>query len=206
MRVKSIIAGLVLGVALLAGIGAAVTLLSDAREPEAPTTATILTTKTELPPFSLVDQRGEPVGVDFFRGRWDLVFFGFTNCPDICPLTLQTLATARQRLAAAGVEPLPRIVLVSVDPERDTVEKLSDYVANFGDDVVGLTGEEEEIRRLAETLYIFFEKRDGETSDYLVDHSAVVLVIDPEARSHALFSSPHRVENFVSDLPILMES
>lgn len=205
MRVKSIATGLLLGIALVAGIWAAANLLGGPRAPATPTTATILTPKTEVPPFSLVNQRGESVGAELFTGQWDLVFFGFTNCPDICPLTLSTLAAARERLEADGVEPLPRIVLVSVDPERDTVGKLADYVSNFGDDVVGLTGDPEEIRRLAEALYVFYEKRGSEAGDYLVDHSSVVLVIDPEARYHALFSSPHRVANFVTDLPILLE-
>lgn len=205
MRGRSIANGLLLGVALVAGVWAAVSLLGSSREPAAPTTATIITTQTEVPPFSLVNERGERVGAELFRGQWDLVFFGFTNCPDICPMTLSTLSAARQALEAAGVEPLPRIVLVSVDPERDTVDRLADYVSNFGDDVIGLTGDPEEIRRLAQALYIFYEKRGSETDDYLVDHSSVVLVIDPAARAHALFSSPHRVENFVNDLPILLE-
>lgn len=206
MRVKGIATGLLLGTALAAGVWAAVSVLGVSREPAAPSTATILTPKTEVPSFALVNERGESVGRDLFRGQWDLVFFGFTNCPDICPMTLATLAAARKELEAAGVEALPRIVLVSVDPERDTVDRLADYVSNFGDGVVGLTGEPDEIRRLAEALYVFYEKRGGDADDYLVDHSSVVLVIDPEGRYHALFSSPHRVENFVSDLPILLES
>lgn len=205
MRAKRIAVATLLGIALAAGIWAAASLLGGTREPETPTTATILTPKAEVPPFSLVDHRGEPVDADLFRGRWDLVFFGFTNCPDICPLTLQVLSSARERLKAAGVEPLPRIVLVSVDPERDTVKRMADYVSNFGEDVIGLTGDPEEIRRLAEGLYVFYQKRDSDSENYLVDHSAVVLVIDPEGRNYALFSSPHKVENFVSDLPLLLE-
>ncbi len=78
---------------------------------------------------------------DTFRGHWNLVFFGFTHCPDICPTTLQTLAAARSRLASEGHQPLPRIVLVSVDPERDTPAQMKTYVDYFGDDNLGITGD-----------------------------------------------------------------
>lgn len=204
MFARSIIMGTVLGVALAAGIWLSMSITD--REPPPLTTATVLPQATPVPAFSLIDQDGAPVDASVFRGQWDLVFFGFTHCPDVCPLTLKVLASARQRLAEDGVQPLPRIVLVSVDPARDTPEKIRAYVSNFGDGVIGLTGEEDEIRRLADALYIFYDKRDNGTDNYLVDHSAVVLVIDPEGRYHALFSSPHRIENFVSDLPAIMGS
>ena len=138
--------------------------------------------------------------------RWSLVFFGFTYCPDVCPLTLQKLASAQRTLSEDGVEPLPRIVLVSVDPERDTPEQLGAYLEGFRADAIGITGEIDEIRKLTNELGIFFEKRESDGDYYAVDHSSVVLVIDPEGRFHALFSSPHDTENFVHDLPLLMGS
>ena len=84
--------------------------------PPVPKTATVLPATASLAEFALVDQDGNPVTPATFRGQWDLVFFGFANCPDVCPLTLQVLASARAELAAAQQAPLPRIVLVSVDP------------------------------------------------------------------------------------------
>lgn len=171
-----------------------------------PNTATVLPVPGDLPEFSLVDQNGSTIGRDGFRDHWSLVFFGFTHCPDICPLTLQVLANARQQLAEAEKQPLPRIVLVSVDPERDTPEVMKQYVGYFGDDIVGITGDLDEIRKLTNGLGIFFEKSRVDEENYSVDHSAVVIVMNPDGQFQALFSAPHETANFVHDLPIIMGS
>jgi protein SCO1/2 len=173
--------------------------------PAAPQTATVLPAPGSLPEFSLLDHDGNAIGRDVFYGHWSLVFFGFTHCPDICPLTLQVLADARGQLAEAGADELPQIVLVSVDPERDTPELLGQYVGYFGDDNLGITGDLTEIRKLTSGLGIFFEKTAVDEENYSVDHSAVVLVINPRGQFHALFSAPHTADNFVHDMPILMK-
>jgi protein SCO1/2 len=95
-------------------------------------------------------------------------------------------------------------VLVSVDPERDTPEALARYIAYFGEDNLGLTGELAEIRKLTDALGIFFQKAGGEATAYGVDHSTVVLVIDPRGRLKALFSAPQSVADLVHDLPLIM--
>ena len=172
--------------------------------PPTPRVATVLPGAAELPDFALLDQDGEPFGRDTFKGHWNLVFFGFTHCPDICPLTLQVLANAQQQLAAAGESPLPRIVLVSVDPERDTPDVIRNYVGYFGDGHLGVTGDIGELRKLTGSLGIFFEKSAIDDDSYSVDHSAVVLLLNPDGRLHALFSAPHEAENFVHDLPIII--
>lgn len=172
--------------------------------PALPQTATLLPAPGELPEFALLDQSGQSIGRDVFEGRWNLVFFGFTHCPDICPTTLQVLASARTQLAEAGQQPLPRIVLVSVDPERDSPEVISQYVGYFGDDTLGITGDLDELRKLTGGLGIFFQKSAFDGDEYSVDHSAVVLVINPKGQLQALFSAPHTIENFVHDLPIIM--
>jgi protein SCO1/2 len=174
--------------------------------PPAPGTATVLPATSALPEFSLLDQSGQMIGRDVFEGQWDLLFFGFTQCPDICPTTLQVLADAQRQLANAGQEPLPRIVLVSVDPERDTPDVIGQYVGHFGDDSLGITGPMDEIRKLTNSLGIFFEKSGPDEDNYSVAHSAVVLLIDPDGRFHSLFGSPHKAENFVHDLPIIMSA
>jgi protein SCO1/2 len=178
------------------------------KPPAQPVVATLLPAPGALPEFSLLDHDGQPIGPADFKDHWSLVFFGFTHCPDICPATLQVLATAKQLLAAQNIAPLPTIVLVSVDPERDTPEVMAKYVAYFGDDNVGITGDIGELRKLTGGLGIYFEKSpldiNATDGEYSVDHSAVVLVINPRGQFHALFSAPHSAENFANDLPLIM--
>lgn len=201
MNPRNLVFAFVLGIALAAGIWAS---MNYQRAAPLPATATILPMPAEIPAFSLLNHEGRAIDERIFRGQWDLVFFGFTNCPDICPLTLQVLSSARRQLAASGQSPLPRIVLVSVDPERDTPEVMAQYIGAFGDDNLGITGDLDELRKLTSDLGIYFEKRDSDDEHYSVDHSAVVIVIDPDGRFHSLFSTPHVSENFTHDLPLLM--
>ena len=98
---------------------------------------------------------------------------------------------------------MPRIVLVSVDPERDTPEILGRYVGYFGPDNLGITGDLEQLKRLTSGLGIYFEKVNIVEEDYGVDHSAAVLVVDPDGKFVALFSAPHSVGNYLHDLPII---
>jgi len=206
MAPKYVLIASALVLALVAGL-AANRLYDSARDPQrSVTTAMILPESRALPAFSLLDHDGRQVGPEVFAGHWNLVFFGFTHCPDICPMTLQVLSTAQKQLAEAGHEVLPRIVLVSVDPERDTPEKMREYLSVFGEGHVGLTGELDELRKLTADLGIYFEKRESDGENYAVDHSAVVLVIDPQGRFHALFGAPHDAASFTGDLPLIMAS
>lgn len=200
MGPKTFIIAIVSAIALAAGILIATRLST----PEQPDAAFIIPSPIALPDFSLLDQNGDPVNAETFQGQWDIVFFGFTNCPDICPTTLQTLAAAKRELVAAGVEPLPRIVLVSVDPERDTPSQMGQYIDYFGAGNLGVTGELAEIKKLTKTLGIYFQKQVADGGNYGVDHSAAVLVFNPAGEFHALFSGPHVVANYVHDLPLIM--
>lgn len=173
------------------------------QEPLEPRVASILPA-SDLAEFSLTDQDGNVFKREDFKGNWSLLFFGFTHCPDICPITLQVLVNARREMAAAGVDELPTIVLVSVDPERDTPEIMREYVSNFGSDTLGITGSLEELRKLTKGLGIYFEKSDSDGDDYTVNHSAAVMALNPAGQLQAIFSAPHIAENFAHDLPILM--
>ena len=195
---------ILVAIGLAAVLAAGIFLGLRTQAPSEPKYALVLPAPNPVPEFSLVDQHGNPADQTVFEGHWDLVFFGFTHCPDICPTTLQVLSTAKTALEERGQSPLPRIVLVSVDPERDTPEIMSQYVDYFGDDNLGITGSLEEVRKLTSGLGIYFEKQSADGDDYVVDHSAAVLVIDPDGGFHALFSGPHVVENYVYDLPIIM--
>ena len=170
-----------------------------------PVKATSLPVPRPLPAFSLLDHRGESFTRESLSGGWHLVFFGFTNCPDICPATLQQLAIARNRVIEDGGD-FPEIVLVSVDPERDTPAILEKYVANFGDDILGVTGDIQELTALTKPLGIYFAKSGQSDMNYSVDHSSVVLLVDGAAEWRALFSAPHDVASFVHDMPLLTKS
>jgi len=177
---------------------------ADGADPE-PEFATLLPEPLPLPEFSLSDQHGEPFTRDSLRGQTSLLFFGFTHCPDICPATLQQLSLARKQIAEASPgDPLPAIVLISVDPERDTPGKLDKYVSAFGEDVTGVTGTRESLLPLTSALGIFFERQPLDGGDYTVSHSTAVLVVDGDANFRALFSAPHKTEYFVHDIPLLM--
>jgi len=164
--------------------------------------ATILPAPTALPDFAMVDHTGQPFGKDQLLENWSVIFFGFTHCPDICPATLQQLVIARSRVIEAGGE-FPRIILISVDPERDTPSAMAAYVGNFGDDIIGVSGNPDELVKLTKTIGIFFAKSGDLDGNYSVDHSAAVLVINENAEWHSLFSAPHNIDSFVHDLPIL---
>jgi len=164
--------------------------------------ATLYPTPEMLPTFELINADGNSVDRAFFEGQWDFVFFGFRNCPDICPTTLQRLRFARDTLAQRRTSPLPRVVLVSVDPERDTADALRDYIAPFGDGVTALTGEPAAIRDFADALRIYYAKSsDGE--NYNVDHSTVVLIVDPKAQVRGLYSYPQDPAVIADEFPIL---
>jgi len=151
--------------------------------------------------FTMTDHLGNPVGLSNLKGSWSLLFFGFTTCPDICPTTLSVLNEA-----VKGLEEPPAIVMVSVDPERDTPERLAQYVPAFNPDFVGYTGTFEETVKLAEQLNIAFGKVPGDLpGSYLVDHSASLVVVDPDGRYAGFIKAPHNsanIQRIVMGLPL----
>lgn len=193
-----------LGLVVTGFVGGTILMVLAFRGPQGiPQHATELPDPLPLPEFSLVDQRGAAFDKASFEGHESLVFFGFTHCPDICPATLQQLALTRRRMAGPDGAGFPRIVLISVDPERDSPAALAAYVEHFGAGITGVTGELEELRRLTSALGIYFEKSPGADGGYGVDHSAVVLLINEHAEFQAVFRAPHAVDHFVADLPLL---
>lgn len=197
---------LIITVALSFALVAGAFVALRVEKPAVPEVALVLPEPAPVPAFSLLDQHGRTIDEQVFAGQWDLVFFGFTHCPDICPTTLQVLAAARRELAESGFEPLPRIVLVSVDPERDTPEVLGRYVDYFGEGNLGITGSLDEIGKLTSGLGIYFQKQAVDGDSYGVDHSAAVLLIDPAGGFRAVFGTPHVSSNYVHDLPLIIEA
>ena len=137
-------------------------------------------------PFSLVDHTGRAVTEADFAGRFLLVYFGFTYCPDVCPTELGTIAAALDALEEQGARVTP--VLITVDPERDTPEALADYVSRFHPRMVGLTGTAQQVAAVARAYRVFYAKVNRpEMTQYLVDHSSFIYLVGPDARVRALF-------------------
>lgn len=193
----------ILAVAALA-VASAVLGMWLAREPvrELPTLerGVAFPTPRALPAFALVDQDGASVGPAQVAGRWTILFFGFTHCPDVCPATLATLAATRRQLEDLPEADRPRVVLVSVDPARDTPELLGQYVAFFDSSFTGLTGEPAEVRRLTEGLGVaVFVGEPDERGDYTVDHTATLFLVNPAGELAAAFGTPHEPDIIARD-------
>jgi protein SCO1/2 len=133
-------------------------------------------------PFSLIDQDGRRVTEKDFLGKYILVFFGYTYCPDICPTELQVMSAALDQMGpeAGRIQP----IFVSIDPARDTPEVLKAYVANFGPRLIGLTGSPEEVAAIAKAYRVYYAKAgNGSTAtDYLMDHSSIIYLMGPDGR------------------------
>jgi protein SCO1/2 len=185
---------------MLAGIVAALYFRHDANAPAVLQRATLFQESRALPEFALVDQAGRAFGRERLRGHWTFLFFGFVNCPDICPTTLATLAGARKALTDLPADERPGVVFVSVDPGRDTPESLARYVAHFDPSFTGVTGNATAISRLTESLGVaVIIGPPAEEGSYAVDHTAAVFLVDPEARVTALFGTPHDTATIAGD-------
>lgn len=139
-------------------------------------------------PFSLLDHTGRRVTDADFRGRFMLVFFGFTHCPDVCPAELQVMTAALEKLGDRADKVVP--IFVTVDPERDTVEAMASYVAHFHPRLVGLTGTPDEIAAVARAYRVYHAKvkDEGSAAGYTMDHSAIVYLMDEKGEYAAHFT------------------
>lgn len=156
-----------------------------------------------LPPAALASLDGQVFGPTLFAGKWTLMLFGYTFCPDICPTALSELRTLYSGLPPAARERL-RVVMVSVDPHRDSAEHLQRYVSHFHQDFTGLRGELPEVQAAANTLGLSFIPGDTTQPYYTVDHSGHLALIDPEGRQRGFVRGPLRVAALVEHLPALL--
>lgn len=180
--------------AVAAGIGAAALLGGDGGP--ALSSGTALEQPRALGDFALIGADGRALGRSDFEGRWSLVFTGFTHCPDLCPTTLALLAGLRARLPDGG----PRMLFVSVDPERDTPGRIASYLSHFGSGLAGATGTAAEIEAFTRQLGLAQVRNPGTDGDYTVDHSAALILIDPQARIAGYFMPPHDAGALAADL------
>ena len=161
--------------------------------------ATVYTPPRPLPDFELTDVDGRPFTKASFEDRFSLVFFGFTNCPDVCPITLQVLAAAVERLEADAPDAVPTVVFVSVDPFRDTPERIRAYLSGFDPSFEGVTGPDERLEPLLRALGVHVEKHEHHGEQYNVVHSGVVFFVGPRAEVLAISSPPNKPSAIASD-------
>jgi len=154
--------------------------------------------------FTLTAGDGSRVSLSDFRGKVVPIYFGYTYCPDICPTTMSALAKALDQLSPEEREQI-QVLMVSVDPARDTPEVLADYLSHFDPSFIGLVGTDEEIATAAESFDVFYQKGPGSIdSGYLVDHTATVSVLDEEGRLRLLFPFDTEPEAMAADLAHLL--
>ena len=154
-------------------------------------------------PFELVDHGGETRSAEDFRGRYLLIYFGYTYCPDVCPTGLATMSRGLEALAERAPDKAEAVVpiFITVDPERDDVEAMAAYVSHFHDRMVGLTGEPERIAEVARNYRVYYRKIDekGE-GDYLMDHSSFIFLMGPEGDYLAHYTHTSPVEEIAAGL------
>jgi protein SCO1/2 len=149
-------------------------------------------------PFRLIDQNGRAVSEQDFKGEPFVVFFGFTNCPDICPTTLFEMSEVLKRLGPDANK--TAALFISVDPERDTPEKLKDYVSSFHPRIFGLTGTPEEIAAVEKEYRVYAKKVPLKDGDYTMDHTAVVYLMGKDGRFVAPFNLKKSADDAAADL------
>ncbi|HEY4471097.1 MAG TPA: SCO family protein [Stellaceae bacterium] len=137
-------------------------------------------------PFHLIDQNGKPVSDADLKGKWQLVFFGYTHCPDACPTALNEISLALDRLGMKRDE--VEVVFITVDPERDTPDALKSYVQSFDAPIIALTGTPDAVAQAAKAYRVFYAKHPRGDGDYDMDHSALIYVMNPEGRFTATFT------------------
>ena len=153
-------------------------------------------------PFHLVDQNGKPFTDADLKGKWHLVFFGYTHCPDTCPTTLNELSLALDKLGQRRDE--VGVVLISIDPERDTPDVLKAYVASFDAPITGLTGTPDEVKQAAADYHVYYAKHALPGGGYDMDHSAVIYVMDPQGRFTATFTPDSTADTVATRLQKLL--
>lgn len=153
-----------------------------------------------LPAFSLESAQGRRIDAEALRGRWTLVFLGFTHCPDICPMTLQELARTERHWLELPEAQRPRLLFISADPERDTPELLARYAAYFSPNILTASSRDlAALTRLSEALKLRFAKV-GNGPDYSIDHSGAIALLDPQVRLAGLIRPPLVPEKIAADL------
>lgn len=152
--------------------------------------------------FKLFFSNGEEFSFKSLENKYSLLYFGFTFCPDVCPVTLDLIKEALGQLNGKTLDQL-QAIFVSVDPERDSLKELQDFIKNFGSHIKAATGEEEEIKKLADSLKVFYMKagdKDSAGDDYYVDHSSFIYLLNKDGELIAQFASTIKPEEMAAEI------
>ncbi len=199
-KTSTVVAIAIAIVAVIAGMLLSRALLHRAESSQALlTTGTLLEPARALAPFALTDHEGRPFDNQALQGQWTFLFFGFTNCPDVCPTTMRMLAQVEQSLSNLPAALRPQVVLVSVDPKRDTPAQLATYVKYFNPSFAGVTGDQASLDAFTRKIGVPVAISETGDGGYTVDHSAAIFLIDPNGRMRALFSPPHAPAAIAAD-------
>ncbi len=176
--------------AMAAGFWLATTLKTSDSTDKPLIQGSVLNPARQIAVPELLKHDGSRFSNEDLKGQWSLMFFGYTSCPDICPMTMNVLAEARKQ----AVSDFPRVIFVTVDPQRDSIKMLGDYVHYFDPEFTGVTGDEKMIQALTlqtSVVYMKMPGSSGNENDYLVDHSSAILLINPKGQLAAFLKAPH---------------
>jgi len=189
------------GLAIGAGIAASLAWRHAATSSRPPAIGGyVLPEPRPLGSFELVDEHGARFAPESFAGSWSFLYFGYTYCPDVCPLALVELGEVKKKLAERTPGAATRFYFVSVDPQRDTPERLQEYVAYFDPELRGLTGDAAQIAVLANAVgAVYFVPPGQDEKRYLVSHSSNIVLLDPSGGLRAVFTSPHVADQVAGD-------
>lgn len=170
--------------------------------------ATVLPQPRALSAFQLTDDTKKTFTNSNFANHWSLLFFGFTHCPELCPTTLSVLNQSYQILQTMHQKPMPQVIFISVDPQRDNAQRIAEYLASFNNDFIGATGSKQQLDQLTQELNIMYMKiaDQGEQQGmYSIDHSGTILMIDPKGQLYAVFTTPHDAKAIAKDVSTIIK-
>ncbi|VAW51751.1 Cytochrome oxidase biogenesis protein Sco1/SenC/PrrC, thiol-disulfide reductase involved in Cu(I) insertion into CoxII Cu(A) center [hydrothermal vent metagenome] len=179
--------------------------LAEARKNFSPIQGAIISPARKIGIPALIKDNGETLTLNDLTGNWHFLFFGYTNCPDICPVTMGVVAQAKKEAEAAN-QVFPEVFFISVDPDRDKIKALAEYVQYFDKDFVGVTGDKNLLKALTLQLSVVYmdTPADKATGDYAVDHSSALLLINPEGKLQAFFNPPHNPKTILKDFQTVL--
>ncbi|MCP1727110.1 protein SCO1/2 [Natronospira proteinivora] len=191
---------IVLALVFAATGGLAAHFLTDRTVGTPDTEAVILEQPRLIPDRILLDHHGSAWSPKRLEGQWTLIFFGFTHCPDICPETMVVINQAHRMIEENGKALPPSVVFISVDPARDTPERLANYVPYFNQSFLGVTGDQEDIEELASAMAVPLQIPDVDPDqDYEVDHGSQLILVGPDGHIRAFFTAPHHPRQIAQD-------